>query len=68
MAEHIFKPGEHIPNPGIYRVTHYRHRLPHEVTITDSGTFPACKKCGDECGFVLLQAVRILQQDSDFGV
>jgi hypothetical protein len=67
MAERVYKPGETVPEAGIYRVTHYRHRMPHEVTIVDLETFPACHKCKQEVSFVLLRMTRKLQEDADFG-
>ena len=39
-------PGEPLPDPGIYRVVHYAHRMPHLVTIAKQvGLFPYCRSC-----------------------
>lgn len=41
-----YGPSEPVPDPGIYRVIHYQHRMPHLVTISESQpTFPACRTC-----------------------
>jgi hypothetical protein len=48
------KAGERVPKPGIYRVTHYRHRRPHEVSFRADETFPTCTKCGKQVRFELI--------------
>lgn len=67
MSERVYKSGEPVPESGIYRVLHYRHRLPHEVTILDLERFPQCQSCGDQVRFVLLQPMHSVEQDRDFG-
>ncbi len=47
-----YEPGERIPDDGVYRVIHYRHRMPHLVTITrDMVTFPYCRTCEQKVCF-----------------
>jgi hypothetical protein len=52
-----FGTNEKIPESGIYRVTHRRHRLPHEVTLLRDQQFPRCAKCQDAVVFELVRAV-----------
>jgi hypothetical protein len=58
MSERLtFGTDEIIPNSGIYRVFHQRHRLPHEVTLLRDERFPKCAKCQDAVSFELIRAV-----------
>jgi hypothetical protein len=52
-----YKTGDRIPETGIYRVAHNKHRLPHEVTLLQDEYFPRCSRCGEHVRFRLLQAV-----------
>lgn len=65
MQDHVYRPGEKVPEPGIYRVVHYRHRLPHEVTISEPRDFPACRVCGDGVRFTLVRTAITLENDRD---
>ncbi|MCI0352458.1 MAG: YjzC family protein [Acidobacteriales bacterium] len=49
-----YRTGLKIPQSGIYKVTHSRHRLPHEVTLIAGELFPRCAACGDAVQFQLL--------------
>src|SRR4051794_35734626 len=40
-----YYPGEALPDPGIYRVVHYAHRMPHLVTIPKIEFLPYCRVC-----------------------
>jgi len=55
----IFQTGEVIPQSGIYRVRHRKHRLPHEVTLLRDQEFPRCAKCQNAVTFELLWAARV---------
>jgi hypothetical protein len=57
MSGGRFKTGMVIPDSGIYRVLHYAHRLPHEVTLLKGETFPKCQKCSDAVMFQLIRAL-----------
>lgn len=47
-----FSPGDKVPNPGIYRVIHYQHRLPHLITLSTAiDVFPPCRVCKDRVRF-----------------
>ena len=41
----VFRTDEVVPQSGIYRVRHQKHRLPHEVTLLRDQQFPRCSKC-----------------------
>jgi hypothetical protein len=42
----VFKPGEKVPNSGIYQVTHDpAHTEPHELTCVAHKVFPPCRDC-----------------------
>lgn len=60
---HFFRTGLKIPVSGIYKVTHSRHRLPHEVTLLKGETFPRCGKCGHNVQFALIQPAEDLDRN-----
>ncbi|MFC4232142.1 YjzC family protein [Parasediminibacterium paludis] len=56
MAE-IYKPGDEVPNSGIYKVVHDNvHTEPHEVTCIKGNRFPPCNHCGKHPQFTLVRA------------
>lgn len=66
-AGDAFKPGESVPNSGIYRVIHDpNHRSEHEVTCVHGKTFPPCNHCGHHVRFVLVRAARHIDSHDDF--
>jgi hypothetical protein len=42
-----YKPGEIVPQSGIYRITHDPQHadMPHEVTVIKGRRFPTCRHC-----------------------
>jgi hypothetical protein len=50
-----FKPGDTVPQSGIYRVDHESHRVMHEAKLSASSRFPRCRHCKDGVRFHLLQ-------------
>ena len=53
----VFKPGQEVPNSGIYRVVHDPvHSQEHEVTCVYGKVFPPCNHCGHHVRFVLVRA------------
>jgi len=53
----IFRTDQEIPESGIYRVMHRKHRLPHEVTLLKDQQFPRCARCQDAVTFQLIRGV-----------
>jgi hypothetical protein len=53
-----YRPGDVVPESGIYRVTHDSHRLMHEATLLKDQRFPICKKCNHDVRFELRRAVK----------
>jgi len=51
-----FRPGDIVPQSGIYRVEHDAHRLMHECTLVKDTRFPKCRKCAS-VRFELLRSV-----------
>lgn len=54
-----FRTDEVVPQSGIYRVIHRKHRLPHEVTLLRDQQFPRCSKCQNAVVFELIQAAKM---------
>lgn len=52
-----YKPGEVVPDSGIYKVHHDQHRLMHEAALLRDTFFPRCKRCGNAVRFVLARRV-----------
>jgi hypothetical protein len=53
-----FKPGELVPESGLYCIEHHSHRLMHTLTLAANIRFPRCKRCGDSVRFILLRKVK----------
>jgi hypothetical protein len=60
-----FRPGDSAAVTGVYRATHLRHRMPHEITVLEAEVFPRCKKCGDKVKFELVHAAPRFKGDVD---
>ena len=52
-----FRTDEIVPQSGVYKVRHRKHRLPHEVSLFRDQQFPRCAQCQDAVIFELLRAV-----------
>lgn len=57
MAIFVYKPGDLVPNAGVYRIEHHRHRLMHEATLDKDTLFPQCRTCGNSVRFTLVHAI-----------
>lgn len=55
MADRNYRPGERVPESGIYRVEHGPHRLMHVATLVGRSRFPLCRECGRSVRFCLLR-------------
>lgn len=53
-----YRPGELVPESGVYRVIHASHRLMHEATLLGAEKFPICKQCRMAVRFELRRAVK----------
>ncbi len=63
----MFKPGEKVPNSGIYRVEHDKnHTQPHEVTCVYGERFPPCNHCGENPRFHLVRAAQHITSNEHF--
>ncbi|MBI2679083.1 MAG: hypothetical protein HYX28_09905 [Candidatus Koribacter versatilis] len=60
--------GTKVPRSGIYRVYHYRHRLPHSVILLKNDVLPACHHCGDRVEFVELMDGDVCEADYNFSL
>jgi len=53
-----YRPGEIVPENGVYRVIHESHRLMHEASLAKGERFPICKQCKESVRFELRRAVK----------
>lgn len=60
-----YKPGQVVPNSGIYKVTHDAHTQPHEVTCVKGEPFPPCNSC-QHPKFVLVKAAHHVKNHEHF--
>lgn len=70
MFRDSFKPGESVPDTGLYWVHHYQHRLPHLARIRFQ-VFPECAQCNERVRFERAPMdadpkARWLREDVDF--
>ena len=65
-AEKIYRAGEQVPHSGIYRVSHYQHRMPHDAVLRNGEVFPVCNKCGERVVFRLSTSAVSISDDQDF--
>lgn len=66
MAEHEFRPGDHVSESGIYLVIHQAHRESHEAVVLRGAVFPVCRECGANVRYRLLRSAASLDADTDF--
>lgn len=63
----IYKPGEKVPQSGIYRVVHDKaHSREHEVTAVMGEPFPPCNHCGQHPRFCLVRAAKHIRNHELF--
>jgi hypothetical protein len=61
-----YKPGDVVPESGIYNVTHHpKHAERHQVTCVEEERFPPCKRC-DHPRFVLAKAAVHIKDQLSF--
>jgi hypothetical protein len=61
MDNRNYRPGDRVPESGIYRVEHGPHRLMHTAALIGNTRFPLCRQCGSSVRFSLIRAVRTSQ-------
>jgi len=67
MATTIYKPGDEVPNSGIYKVIHDpNHAHEHEVTAVVGEHFPPCNHCGRHPRFELVRAANHINMHPEF--
>lgn len=66
MSPALLRPGQKVPHSGIYRVQHRSHRAAHPVTAIRGERFPACRSCGKDVSFELLEAAEYVVEERDF--
>lgn len=66
QAEQLYKPGDEVPESGVYTVRHHLHRENHSATIFKGERFPICLHCGTEVRFVLARRAARILEDADF--
>ena len=67
VAEKNFRPGDVVPETGIYVILHqHNHDSRQELMLLSNAKFPRCRRCGDQVRFQLLRAVPYLFDDEDF--
>jgi hypothetical protein len=66
MATLVIRPYQTVPASGIYRVRHGAHRTAHLVTAIKGERFPACRTCGLDVSFELLEAAYYVIEERDF--
>jgi hypothetical protein len=67
MSQQAFKPGDTVPDSGIYRAHHANeHRKAHAVVLLSRGNFPVCAVCGKAVRFDYVQVAPHIFDDKDF--
>lgn len=61
-----FSPGDVAPVSGTFRVVHSSHRADHRVLVIKGDEFPACRRCGREVTFELVENTNYAPHDWDF--
>jgi len=56
FVEVFYKPGETVPQSGVYEAIHYKHKPVQEVTAVQGENFLECRGCGREVRFRLAHA------------
>jgi len=59
-----YKPGNIVPESGIYIVLHKRHRPRHQNLLLKGQKFPRCRTCGEAVRFAPLHVAATFPQDA----
>lgn len=64
----LYKPGDRVPESGIYKVVHFHdHHAAQEVTCIAGQTFPACRWCGERVRFESIREANYIEIDDNLG-
>lgn len=66
LPSRSFAPGDTVPESGVYKALHHRHRAPHALLGIKGENFPACRTCGARVQFELVESVPHATHDWDF--
>ena len=62
MSQIQYKPGDTVPDSGIYKVNHDKnHAAEHEVTAIKGEPFPPCNNCGKGITYSLVRQAHHLK-------
>ena len=64
-SELSYRPGERIPQTGIYELIHASGNINTVVLVRDE-EFPTCRECGTQVRFRLVKAAPHITEDKDF--
>ncbi len=63
----FFRPGETVPESGIYEVVHEGdHRQAHDAVMIIGNQFPSCETCNESVRFRIVRTAPYIFQDEDF--
>ena len=63
----LFKPGQTVPESGIYEVIHEAdHRQAHDAVMIRGNDFPNCEICDQQVRFRIVRTAPYIFQDKDF--
>jgi hypothetical protein len=66
-SKKLYKPGQKVPQSGIYNVVHAEHRQPHRASFKAQEQFPPCTQCSDKVTFELMLAASDQEDDGKTG-
>jgi len=63
----LFRPGDAVPESGIYEVIHDAdHRQAHDAVMIMGNRFPTCETCNERVRFRIVRTAPYIFQDQDF--
>jgi hypothetical protein len=66
MTAKPLSPGQPAPRSGIYRVRHSSHRAEHRITAIKGERLPACRSCGRDVSFELVETAEYVHEERGF--
>lgn len=63
----LYRPGDAVPQSGIYEVIHdMEHRQAHDAVMILGNQFPTCETCNESVRFRIVRTAPYIFQDQDF--